>query len=217
MGAALSDAADNHFNGKIDRKLTVVFVSLFILVLVVGGSSFYLLRSHLLKSDVISEQSKQVEFVEELGSRLQSFTAEIQMDQLQGRAIPDSVVKNSLADFEKLLSLYEKSGGTRKNIQEMRGIIADAERVTERIASRMRSGQKAAASEVNIRDLAIMEEIQHRIQVFSDRIDIEHESIEDQLVSETRQKMEMTMAFNVALILLGTLFLLASKRYFHRA
>jgi nitrate/nitrite-specific signal transduction histidine kinase len=217
MGAALSDAINNQFTGKIDRKLSIVFVSLFLLVLVVGGSSFYLLRSHLLKSDVISEQGQQVEFVEELGSRLQAFTAEIQMAQLQGRAIPDSLVKNSLADFEKLLNLYEKSGGTRKNIQEMRGIIADAERVTARIASRMRSGQRNVASEVNIRDLAIMEEIQHRIQVFSDRIDIEHESIEDQLVSETRRKMQMTMAFNVALILLGTLFLLASKRYFHRA
>jgi len=98
---------------------------------VVGGSSFYLLRSHLLKSDVISKQSKQIELVEALGSRLQSFTAEIQMAQLQGRPIPDFLLKSSVTDFEKLLTLYEKSGGTRENIHEMQQIIADARGLAE--------------------------------------------------------------------------------------
>jgi nitrate/nitrite-specific signal transduction histidine kinase len=70
---------------------------------------------------------------------------------------------------------------------------------------------------VNIRDLEVMEGIQHRIQVFNDRIDVEHESTEERLILETREKMRMTMGFNVALVLLGTFFLLASRRYFHRA
>jgi nitrate/nitrite-specific signal transduction histidine kinase len=211
------DAASVEFRGRIDRKLSIVFVSLFVLVLVVGGSSFYLLRSHLLKSDVLSKQSKQIEFVEALGSRLQSFTAEIQMAQLQGRAIPDSLLKSSASDFEKLLTLYEKSGGTRENIQEMQQIIADAERVAARIISRLQNSPGDSRSEVNIRDLEVMEGIQHRIQVFNDRIDVEHESTEERLISETREKMRMTMGFNVVLVLLGTFFLLASRRYFHRA
>ena len=177
------DAASVEFTGKIDRKLSIVFVSLFILVLVVGGTSFYLLRSHLLKSDIISKQSKQIEFVEALGSRLQSFTAEIQMAQLQGRAIPDSLLKSSVSDFEKLLTLYEKSGGTRENIQEMQQIIADAERVAARIISRLQNSPGDSRSEVNIRDLEVMEGIQHRIQVFNDRIDVEHESTEERLIS----------------------------------
>ncbi len=96
-------------------------------------------------------------------------------------------------------------------------MIADAEGVSARIVSRTQHGLGRPGSEVNIHDLEVMESIQHRIQVFADRISMEHESVEDRLVSETRRKMRLTMGFNVALVLIGTLFLLASKRYFHRA
>jgi hypothetical protein len=107
---------------------------------VVGGTSFYLLRSHLLKSDVVARQSEQVQFVEQIDSRLQSFTAEIQLAQLQGRAIPDSLIKTSSKDFDTLLTLYKKSGGEARNIQEMREMIADAEGVAARIVSRTQNG-----------------------------------------------------------------------------
>ena len=216
-GIVPPDAAGTEFRGRIDRRLSFVFVSLFILVLVVGGTSFYLLRSHLLKSDVIAKQSEQVQFVEQIDSRLQSFTSEIQLAQLQGRAIPDSLIKTSSKDFETLLALYKKSGGAPQNIEEMQEMVTDSERVAARIVSRMQNGLGRPGSEVNIHDLEVMEAIQHRIQVFADRISMEHESIEDRLVSETRRKMRMTMGFNVALVLIGTLFLLVSKRYFHRA
>ena len=216
-GIELHEDASTKFTGRIDRKLSFVFIFLFILVLVVGGTSFYLLRSHLIKSDVIARQSEQVQFVEQIDSRLQSFTAEIQLAQLQGRAIPDSLIKTSSKDFDTLLTLYKKSGGEARNIQEMQEMIADAEGVAARIVSRTQNGLGRPESEVNIHDLEVMESIQHRIQVFADRISMEHESIEDRLVSETRRKMRMTMGFNVALVLIGTLFLLASKRYFHRA
>jgi len=205
------------FRGRIDRRLSIVFIFLFILVLVVGGTSFYLLRSHLLKSDAIARQGEQIQFVEQIESRLQSFTAEIQLAQLQVRAIPDALIETSLKDFDALLALYKKSGGTTRNIEEMQQMIADAGRVAAKIVRRMQGGLGRPGSEVNIRDLEAMEAIQHRIQIFADRVSMEHEEIEDRLVSETRQKMQMTMVFNVALVLIGTFFLLASKRYFHRA
>jgi len=216
-GIVSPDTANTEFRGRIDRRLSVVFIFLFILVLVVGGTSFYLLRSHLLKSDAIARQGEQIQFVEQIESRLQSFTAEIQLAQLQRRAIPDALIETSLKDFDALLALYKKSGGTTRNIEEMQQMIADAGRVAAKIVRRMQGGLGRPGSEVNIRDLEAMEAIQHRIQIFADRVSMEHEEIEDRLVSETRQKMQMTMVFNVALVLIGTFFLLASKRYFHRA
>jgi NarL family two-component system sensor histidine kinase LiaS len=45
----------------------------------------------------------------------------------------------------------------------------------------------------------------------------EHERVEDQLVSETHHKMRLIIGFNVALLLLGTVFLVALKRYFNYA
>ena len=201
---------DAEFTGRIDRRLSFVFVFLFVLVLLVGGTSLYLLSSHLLKSDIIARQSEQVHIVEQIDRQLQYFTSEIQLAQLQRRAISDSLIKTSAKDFETLLTLYKESGGAQRNIQEMRQMISDAERVAARIV-----GQ--SDREVNTQDLEAMEAIQHRIQVFTERISGEHERFEDQLVSETRQKMRLTIGFNVALVLIGTLFLLASKRYFHLA
>ena len=216
-GIVSPDAPRTEFRGRIDRRLSFVFVSLFILVLVVGGTSLYLLSSHLLKSDVIARQSEQVHIVEEIGKHLQHFTSEIQLAQLQRRAISDSLVKTSLRDFETLLALYKESGGPERNIEEMREIITDVEHVAARIVGQMQDNVSRSRSDVNTHDLEVIEAIQQRIQVFTDRISMEHERIEDRLDSETRRKMRMTIGFNVALVLIGTLFLLASKRYFHRA
>ena len=216
-GTARNETSSPEFTGRIDRRLSYVFVSLFVLVLAVGGSSLYLLSSHLLKSDIIARHSEQVHIVEQTDRRLQSFTSAIQLAQLQGRTIPDSLIKASLRDFETLLTLYKGSGGAERNIQELRQMITDAERVAARIVDQMQNGRARSGGEVNTHDLAAMEAIQQRIQVFTERISMDHERIEDQLVSETRQKMRMTMGFNVGLVLIGTLFLLASKRYFHHS
>src|SRR2546422_6152334 len=99
-GVVSHDTANTKFTGRIDRRLSFVFVSLFILVLLVGGSSLYLLSSHLLKSDVIARQSEQVHTVEQIDRRLQYFTSQVQLAQLQNKTIPGSLIRTSMTDFE---------------------------------------------------------------------------------------------------------------------
>src|SRR2546428_6049285 len=217
QSVAQNDSSRTEFTGRIDRRLSFVFVSLFILVLLVGGSSLYLLSSHLLKSNVIARQSEEVHTVERIDKTLQYFTSQVQLAQLQNKTIPGSLIRTSMTDFETLLTLYKNVGGSDRNIQEMRQMITDAERVAERIVGQSQNGPERSRSDVDTRALEAMEAIQQRIQGFTDRISVEHERIEDQLVSETRQKMRMTIGFNVALVLIGTVFLLASRRYFHHA
>jgi hypothetical protein len=52
----------------------------------------------------------------------------------------------------------------------------------------MQNGLGRVHSNVNIPDLEVMEAIQQRIQVFTDRISVEHERVEDQLVSKPDKK-----------------------------
>jgi signal transduction histidine kinase len=215
--AVTGEPSDTEFTGRIDHRLSFVFVSLFTLVLMVGGTSLYLLSSHLLKSDAITKQSEQVHVVEQIDRYLQRFTSEIQLAQLQGRTIPTSLITTSLRDLETLLTRYTDSGGAERNLQEMRQIITEAERAAANIVGRSRLGAASSRAQANIHDLEVMEAIQQRIQVFTDRMSVEHEAIEDQLVAETRQRMRTTIVFNVALVLIGVLFLLAAKRYFHCA
>src|SRR5262245_30787214 len=96
--ASESDTAtqpsDTEFTGRIDHRLSFVFASLFVSVLLVGGTSLYILGSHLLKSDAIAKQSEQVHIVEQIDRYLQNFTSEIKLAQLQGRKFPNTQIKS---------------------------------------------------------------------------------------------------------------------------
>ena len=126
-GTVTREFSDKEFTGRIDHRLSFVFASLFMLVLLVGGSSLYLLSAHLLKADAIAKQSEQIQIVEQIDRYLQHFTSEIQLAQLQGRTIPTSQINTSLQDLEALLTRYQNFGGAERNLQELRQIIAEAE------------------------------------------------------------------------------------------
>jgi NarL family two-component system sensor histidine kinase LiaS len=209
-----SESLQAAFTGRIDQRLSLAFVSLFILVYALGGVSLYLLASHLIKSAVISRQSEQVHIVEQIDRRLQDFTSRTQLAHLQGTRIPASAIESSSRDFESFLTRYRRAGGPAANINELRQMIEDAEHIASTI---VRRDSYQAGNTVNTHDLAAMETIQQRIQAFTERLTEEHERVEDQLVSETHHKMRLIIGFNVALVLLGTVFLLALRRYFNYA
>src|SRR5437870_13844936 len=109
---AQNDSSRTEFTGRIDRRLSFVFVSLFILVFLVGGSSLYLLSFHLLKSDVIARQSEQVHTVEQIDSRLQYFTSQVQLAKLQNKTIPDFLIGPSMTNRKHFLTIYKSLGGS---------------------------------------------------------------------------------------------------------
>ena len=211
--AANLEPSDKDFTGRIDRRLSFVFLSLFLLVLLVGGGSLYVLSSHLLKADAIAKQSEQVHVVEQIDRHLQQFTSEIQLAQLQKRTIPASLLDTSLKEIEALLSRYQKFGGAGQDLQEMRQLITEAQNAAAKFVGQTR----ASSAEANLSDLEAMEGIQQRIQLFTDRISIEHEAIKEALDLQTRQRMSVMIGFNIALVHLGVFFLLWAKRYLHRA
>lgn len=193
--------ASTGFRGRIDHRLSVVFVSLFLLVLMVGATSLYLLGSLLLRSQEIGRESEQVHLVERMHRTLQYFFSAVQQAQLQGRAVPDSLRQTSMADLESLLTLYRRAGGTGENVREFQQIVADAERLTR----------------LDARDPQLLEATHRQLRVFTERISAEHETSELRHVQQTRRNLRITIGFNVAFVLLGALFLLGSQRYFHRA
>jgi hypothetical protein len=180
-----TNSSQSDFTGRIDRRLSFVYISLFVLLLIVGGASLYLLGSHLIKSAAISRQSEQIHIVEQIDRHLQTFTSAIQLAHLQGNTITNHYLEDSSRQFETLLTLYRNSGGSERNILEMRQMISDAESVTAAIANRMRNNLNPTPP-VNTHDLTVMESIQQRIQSFTERVSAEHERVEDELVSESK-------------------------------
>jgi hypothetical protein len=88
----------------------------------------------------------------------------------------------------------------------MRQIIAEAEGAAANFAGQARESAARSRAQANTHDLEVMEAIQQRIQLFTDRVSVEHEAIEDELVLQTRQRMRMTIGFDVALVLIGVFF-----------
>src|SRR5215475_11461085 len=161
--ASESDTAtqpsDTEFTGRIDHRLSFVFASLFVSVLLVGGTSLYILGSHLLKSDAIAKQSEQVHIVEQIDSYLQHFTSEIQLAQLQGRTMPTSLVNTSLKDLEALLTRYQDLGGSERNLQEMRQIITEAESAAANFVGQVNDVALRSRAQASTHDLEVMEAI----------------------------------------------------------
>jgi NarL family two-component system sensor histidine kinase LiaS len=207
------DSLPSGFTGRIDRRLSLVYISLFILVFSLGGVSLYLLASHLIKSAAISRQSEQIHIIEQIDRRLQDFTSRIQLAHLQGAAVPVPFIESSSRDFESFLTRYRNAGGSAGHIQELQQMIADAEHIAAAIRNESRQGNIG----INTHDLAAMETVQQHIQAFTEGVTEEHERVEDQLASETHHKMKIIFGFNIALLLIGTVFLIALRKYFNYA
>jgi signal transduction histidine kinase len=102
-------------------------------------------------------------------------------------------------------------------MQAMQQMVSETERLADRLAA---SGPPAApASPVVLQDADAkqLEAAQAGIQAFTERIAGRHGATEGRQVEQTYRHLRLTIAVNVAFVVLGTLLLVASHGYFRRA
>lgn len=199
----------SEFRGRLDRRLSYVFGSLFLLVVLVGGASLYLLGSLLLRSETIARESEQVHVVEQMRGTLQRLLSGIQQAHLERRALAESVRRAYSRDLELLVAQYGVAGGAAGSVQEMRDIVTAAVRAADRIAT--------SPPLLDGRELALLRDLEQRAQMLADRVSAGHGATEHRQVQQTYRTLRSTIAINAAFVIVGTLLLLASHRYFHRA
>ena len=199
-GVEHDGSAASEFTGRIDRRLSLVFGSLFALVLLVGGISLYLLGSLLLRSEDIARESERVHLAERMHRGLQDLFAAVQMARLQGRTIPAAVRDAYSKDLESFLIRYGAAGGDEATVQALRGVIGRAEVLAERLGPD-----------------DVLEAARQDLRALTERIGAGHEATEHRQVRQTRQKLGLTIGVNVVFVIVGTLLLLASRRYFRRS
>jgi signal transduction histidine kinase len=206
-----------NFSGRINRKLSLVFGSFFLLVLVGGGTSLYLAGSLLIGSQKTAQEAEQVYTMNQLHSTLHHFFSTMQRARLSKTAISESLKKSYMTELKFLLASYEQAGGAPANVAKLHEIIADVEVLSERSD---RAATDALASPPGLfasEELRMIEATEQRIQIFAHRLRANLEAKQRRDIQETLKKMKITAGFNAVFMILAALCMIGSSLYFYRS
>jgi signal transduction histidine kinase len=205
------------FVGRLNRKLSMVFGSFVLLMLVGGGTSLYLAGSVLLQSRQTAKQSEQVYAIGQLHSSLHHFFSSMQRARLGGTRISDSLREAYLTDLKFLLANYENAGGAAEYVDRIREIIADVEALSDRINGQISSGLLSSGDLFGTEELRMIEATEQRIQIFAHRLSTQLDAAQKRDIEEMQNKMKVVASFNAAFIVLAAVCMIASSLYFYRA
>ncbi len=207
----------NGFGGSISRRLSLVFGSVFCLVLLVGGTSLYLAGFLLYRSQQLSQEGKQVHSVQQIHISLHHFFSALQRAELKGTPIPARIVQSYVTGFNSQLAVYEQAGAEKRDLEQMKSLVANAIDLSERIQREIKAGPRGPRSASNLQHLAALETTEDTVQAFTHELSGELELHERADVLESQRIIRTAGLWNVAFILLGALFMIGSSAYFYRA
>ncbi len=215
----LNEAATGHskrFTGRINRRLTFVFGSFFLIVLVGTGVSSFLAISLLYRSRQTGKESEQVELVESVHTTLHHFFSAMQRARLGGSGLPNSLRESYLNTLRVLVADYDQAGGGQQNVEKLRQVIADVEDLSQRIVGQKALGSAGLSKVLSREDLNLLASTELRVQTFAHMLGAELETNEKRDVVEAERNMRITAAFNLVFMVASAIFMLGSSTYFYR-
>jgi len=205
------------FGGSISRRLSLVFGSVFCLVLLIGGTSLYLAGFLLYRSQELSREGKQVYSVQQIHISLHHFFSSLQRAELKETPIPTRLLQSYITGFSSLLAAYEQAGAEKRDLEQMRSLVANAIDLSERIQRDIKARPRVPRSSSNLKHLTALETTEDAVQAFTHELSGGLELHERADVLESQRKMKTAAVLNVAFILLGVFFMMGSSVYFYRA
>ena len=206
----MSEGSD--VRGRINHRLSLIFASLFLVVVLVGGISLYLARSIFVSTDNIKRESERINLADGIHSTIHHLISDMQRSILRGTSIPDAGQKSYLQELNALLELYQVGGETEREVTaEMGKIIADLSSLSERMVREARVGR-----EVNPQDLEVLGGAEGRIRALAHRLSTAHRAKMGQIVQESRWRMQLILGLYGVFILVGGFLIVGSSFYFSR-
>jgi signal transduction histidine kinase len=193
--------------GNISRRLSLIFGTLFLAVILVGGISLYLARSIFLSTQEIGMETDRIDIVDRIHSTFHHFVSAIQRAQLRGVLLLDSERSLYLGELDALTQRYIEGGKGGEFVAEVRqmvsGLAVLSERMTQRDGARLQS-----------RDIKVLDHAEQTIRALAHRVSAAHRSKMEKLVQESRWKMRMILGSYGAFLIGGGLLILASSFFF---
>lgn len=198
------------FSGKINWKLSVVFTMLLCLVLVVGGSSLYLLSSILLGLEDLEKEGQQADVARLIHGRLHELISDYVKANLQPKKLAGDY-ENLFTRFSADMRHYRDTNVNPEIVGQIDKILAQVTDLAEKI-SRQTGGKSGPRDDLNrIADLHALREAEQKIDSIADRLSEAHESAEEVRLGQDRQMLKIMLVFYVAFVLLAIFLILSAN------
>lgn len=206
------------FRGKINRRLSLFFAFLFILLLLVGTVSRYLAQTMLLNSDRIRKESEREVLVDRIDDTFHHFVSALEQAALGGAAIPDTERIAYVQRLYSLLGRYHEGGGGEEGVTGgISQVFASLASLSERLTNQPTPASMLPGKRLNAQDLAALSDAERRVQAFVYRRSEIHRARMEQEVREGQQNMQRISVLYTTFVFIGGLFIIASSIFFFQA
>lgn len=212
-----SKVEDFDLRGKISRRLSLTFGILFFAVLLVGGFSLYLARSILLSTEEIRRESERIDLVDQMHSTVHHLISALQRAVLSGKSIPHSGGYLYLEELNGLVERYAEGGADREGVAGKIGqMTAEYAYLMERMSKQHQPPAGSGTALLSAYDLEALAATEDKILVLAHLLSTPHIARIEEMVRESRRRMQLILAFYAAFLFIGGFLLLGSSFFFSR-
>ena len=207
---ARNPSADK-FPGRIGRKSAVIFGILLSLVLLVGGSSLYLLRFVLLGLEEIEKESEQVELAQNIHRTIQEVISTYVGADLEQRTLSDYYRKALFSKLTFDLRRLREEAVRHETIAEVGEVVANIASISERTVQRARNSTRLPRRNSDLADLNALRVAERRIEAIARVLSAAHEIHEQQELVKDHGVLENMVGVYLAFVILGVFLILGAN------
>lgn len=201
------------FPARIDRRLSLFLLTLFLLVVVVGGTSLYFTRVIFVSVQEVKKESERLDVINRIHYMVHHLIEEIDAATLHLAAFSEDGRAAYFMEIRALLERYGKDGAEAVLMTELSRAIGDLDVHSERV---VRQTQKTAAVQPPLAELRALAESSAWIQALAHGMTVSHWRRMDELAQSSSWKMELVFWLYGGFVVGGALLILASSVFFFR-
>jgi len=211
-GVAGKNGEGGDFRGRINRRLSLLFGVIFIVVLLIGGISVLSARSIYLSTANIEKMTRHVDDIDAIHVHVHRLVLAVQESIISRNVFPERDRQQLIAALKKHLDDYTKREEVEKEfpekqqemktLLEIRKLVTELFSVTERLSEAVTGGQN-----IDPRDLQYLTSANALIPILAHEINRVHRTRMDQSISESRNRMSIILGFYLALAIIGSVLI----------
>lgn len=205
---------NREFPVRINRRLSFFFSLLFLLVVVVGGTSLYLARSIFLTTQEVKKESDRIDLVDRMHYTIHHVIEALERTSLLIGSVTEDSRKAYFEEITGLLRRYDAEAGAEKHAAaEFREAIHELDAASENIVKQI---DQLPRKLPNRNELQALAEIEGKIQTLAHWLSLTHRAKMERIGRENTWEMQLILWLYGGFVLVGAGLILGSIVFFSR-